>query len=203
MIHHLLKIFVASIFLCSCSSHISSPTHTVSIARDVNFKLIDLHILNKNISLEQYFSGIYNNQKHSLNIITQISPSKMTVVGLMPIGARAFTMEYDNKNIDFSISKMIPINPKIDQKILAQYVLADMQLVYFPINDIRKNITGGVVIKEENMKRIFYKKNKPFIEIEYSKNDARNDAKNDARNDVFQSKIHFKNLERKYEYIIE
>ncbi len=194
MLQKFVNIFIVATFLSSCSFHISAPKHSVNIAKNVSFKLLDLHILNQNISLQQHLQSSYKGQKYSINLITQISPNKMTVAGLMPIGARIFTMGYDNKKIDLYISKLIPIDQKINRNNLAEYVLADMQLVYFPVDIIRQNITGDVIIsnpQNDNLKRVFSKNNVPFIEITYSQENP------------WQSKIHFQHLERKYEYTIE
>ncbi len=194
MLQKFVNLFIVVTFLSSCSFRISAPKHNVNIAKNVSFKLLDLHILNQNINLQQQLQSYYKGQRYSINLITQISPNKMTVAGLIPIGARIFTMEYDNKKIDVSISKMVPIDQKINRDRLAEYLLADMQLVYFPIDSIRQNIGGNVIISDpqnDNLKRVFSKNNVPFIEITYSKDDH------------WQSKIHFKHLERKYEYTIE
>ncbi|MFT5703074.1 MAG: hypothetical protein ACI9TO_000435 [Rickettsiales bacterium] len=182
----LLICIILSALLSGCVSH-TKKLQPISIATGVNFELIDLHILNKSTILSQNFQGSYSGRKYSINLITQISPTKMTMVGLSAIGSRLFTIQYDNRKIDFNLSKMIPANKKIK----VEYVLADMQLVYFPIQEIRRNLTGNVTINETANKRVFYKNNKPFIEIKYSSSN------------VWNSKIDFHNLEREYQYSIE
>jgi hypothetical protein len=69
-----------------------------------------------------------------------------------------------------------------------------MQLVYYPVAEIQKNMIGHNIkikeIKNKGIKRIFYNNGIPFVEIEYS-----------GRN-IWKSQIRYKNLERNYQYII-
>lgn len=183
------NVFIITVFLClsGCFYQSAKEVKSVNIAKEVNFKLIDLNKLGKNIEFNQYFQGSYAKNKYSVNLVTKISPDKAIIIGITSIGHRLFTIDYNNHRLNFTASKMIPK----DSRIKPEYVLADMQLVYFPLVEIRRNISSNVVVKEGAKKRIFYKNNQPFIEIKYSSIDFLN------------SDISFKNLERKYEYIIK
>lgn len=171
---------------CSFKSH--TPETSVYIARGIKFKLLNPHSLNKNIILSQRFAGSYGAKKFKLNLITQITPDVMKVIGLSEFGTRIFTIEYGQQKIKFS--KFVAAA----KKIRPEYMLADMQLVYGSVASIKNNISSEAIIKEQNNKglvRTFYKGDAPFIRISYSNTNR------------WKSKIHYQHLERGYEYVIE
>ena len=75
-----------------------------------------------------------------------------------------------------------------------EYILTDLQLVYWPIEKIQNNITGPLIVYEKNKNkkyhRIFYEYEKTIIQISYS------------RKDIWNADIHYQNFEKNYEYFI-
>lgn len=179
------------IICCSCSFLVQKKqSHKmVYLANDVNFQLLDVQKTDKKIVLNQQFKGQYQENKFNANVITQIDKNKLSVVALTTFGVRIFTLGYDGKNIEFRIPPVIPNHDKIKP----EYILADMQLVYYPLKEIKKNLHGNVKVvesKKNGVSRIFYRNNKPFIEIYYSSSD------------FLKSDILYKNILRKYQYSI-
>jgi len=182
-------IAILALFLTGCSHLKHAKPTSVYLAKDINFQLLDLWKVDHDITLNQIVVGTYEGKSYSMNVITQISKKKMTVIGLTPFGVRAFTLNYDGQNLDLKLSGFI----KNAEEVKPEYILADMQLIYYPLADIRKNISGNISVKETNkkgLKRIFYHGKKPFIEINYSSDD------------VWKSEIIYKNLGQKYQYKI-
>jgi hypothetical protein len=133
------------IFCYGCSTISNNKASVVSLAPDINFKLLDLWKTDHEITLNQHFQGSYQEKQYSFNLVSQITKDKMTVIGLTAFGARVFTLEYDGKNVDFKLSSLV----KDHGKIKPEYLLADMQLVYYPVAEIQKNMIGhNIKIKE-------------------------------------------------------
>ncbi len=161
------------------------------ISSGIKLNLSSTQGLNKNKTLNQLLNGKYKDKNYSFNLVTKISPERFNTVALTKFGARIFTISYYDNHLDFVPTPLI----KATSKIRPEYILADIQLVYWPLDEIRKNLTGDVEILEskngKGFTRTLSKNGKIFIEISYSTKDKWN------------SKIRYRHLERKYEYTIE
>ena len=188
-----LIIMLIAIFFDGCSFSSNHNLSIVHLSKNVDFKILEPWKDDKDITLNQHFQGSYNDNKYSLNLMTKLSKDKIKIIGLSDFGSRVFTMLYDGRKVDLELSSFVKSFGENSDKIKAEYILADMQLVYYPIDEIRKNIVGNVKIKEvrkNGIKRIFYNNDIPFIEISYSSDN------------ILTNRIHYKNLERNYQYII-
>jgi hypothetical protein len=175
------------IFTQGCvSMHPKAPSYAY-IANGAKFELLSMQKLDKYTTLNQLLKGKYKDKSYSVNLVTQFSPDEMRTIGLTKFGSRIFTISYNNQNIDFVPTPLVPAVAQIHP----EYMLADMQLVYWPIESIKRNLKDGMTVTESPLQRVFLKDGKPVIEITYSKKNK------------WQSKIHYRHLERKYEYTIE
>lgn len=198
----MIKRFLTTLFLillCGCSAWQYHKPIDVEIAEGMKFKLIDLKVINQNISQKQRIHGSFEELFFNTSILTKLTPQSLEIVGLAPVmGTRIFTLKYDNKTISVEHSKLIEIDPRIKP----EYVVADVQLIYAATNDIAKNLDKNCKISEkkdgEKLYRIIAKKvgkaknsYQPIIEITYSNNDSS------------PQEIHYKHFERRYEYFLK
>lgn len=189
MIMRCITALLLLMFFSGCSAIKRNDASLVHLSNNVKFRLLGLPEIHKEIILNQHIKGAFNGQEHSVDAVLKISKNEMDVVALATFGIRIFTMKYDGRNIDFKVSSLV----KNNQQIKAEYILADMQLIYYPLDEIRRNLFGNVEVKEikkNGMQRIFYSNKTPFIKISYS------------GDDVFKSEIRYQNLVRKYQYSI-
>jgi hypothetical protein len=157
------------------------------ISKDVKFNLLTTQSLKRYTTVNQLLKGKYKEQNYDFNLLTKFAPDEITTIALTKFGARIFTAKYNNKSIEFTPTPLLPQAGTIRP----EYILADMQWIYWPMEEIQKNLSGGITISELPLKRVLTKGGKTIIEISYSKKDK------------WQSVIYYKNFERNYEYSIE
>ena len=184
-------LFLIIFFLDSCA--IKKPSHFHSftqITKNSKFITLKLNDLNKQITLKQRLKGRYKSNSYEINTIVDFSPTRLYIVGLSDFGTNLFSLNYTEEqklslNFSQNASSSV-INP--------EYILTDLQLVYWPIEKIQNNITGPLIVYEKNKNkkyhRIFYEYEKTIIQISYS------------RKDIWHADIHYQNFEKNYEYFI-
>jgi hypothetical protein len=180
-------ILLPLLIISGCASLPSAPKNYAYITRTTKFNLLALNDLNKSITLNQSMTGKYGKKNYNLNLVSQITPGNIKIAGLTEFGTRIFAIDYDNTSIKFEPSQLV----KETLNIRPEYILADMQLVYWPLEALKKNLTGDVAITENNRKRVVSVAGKPVIQITYSDNDK------------WKSIINYTHLERSYEYTIK
>lgn len=182
---------------CYTTSVIPQKAQSVYITKGAKFELLSLEELNKNISLNQYLKAKYKHYSYGANVVTDISPKDITIFGLTEFGIGGFTVKYDGSNIDYQFPPIVAKN----KRARPEYIVAHMQLVYYPLEMIQKNIDSKIAVTqnvvEKQLKRVFSKDGKPFIEITY---DDFLDKK--KKQNLWQSKVSFVNLERDYNFTI-
>lgn len=183
-----MRIFILIvIFVFGCATKRQmTDSRQVYFDRDLSFQLLDLWKSDKEIVFKQHVEGGYDSHNYGFDIITQMTPHRLKIIGLTGFGIRIFTIEYDGKKITFEQVD----SSKNSQRILPQYIIADMQLIYYPLAEIKKNFHGKVEIKESKNQRIFYRNNHPIIRIDY------------GSGPTLKREIHYHNLLRNYHYTI-
>lgn len=194
MIYIKKKIIILVLLLLSSCSFITSEqvqektnSEIVHIAENASYKLLPPAKLGDTATLNQMLKGKYTNRTFSLNVISDFNKEKMSLIGLSGFGTRIFTINYDGKNTLLESPKSF----KLAEKIKPKYLLMDIQFVYFKIDDVKNNLIGDVSVKDTHLKRIFYYKDKPIIEITYSKENK------------FEADVLYKNIRNNYEIEIK
>ena len=82
--------------------------------------------LGENLSLSQLVVGEFQGQTHSLHIEIEITPTRMVMVGLTPMGVPIFTLEQEANEIEVQTlgSDSFPFDPR--------HILSDFQIAYWP-----------------------------------------------------------------------
>lgn len=189
MPHFKVIIVIILIFLQGCTFIGDEHRPYVYLTNGVKFSLLDLKNLPKNKTLNQYFKSKYKDQSYNMNVVSQFSENNLKMVALTDFGSRIFTIDYSNGKLDFSQSPIA----KNSGKIKPEYILADMQLIYWPLADIKNNLDGKIEVTETTkgkLKRQFFDNGKLIIEITYD------------RQDKWRSNVHYINLMRNYEYVL-
>jgi hypothetical protein len=80
----------------------------------------------------QIVRGALGEREMTINCVVTVKGGTMTIVGLSAMGVRIFTIRYDGQAT--SVDNSLPIPPQLTPERL----LADLQLVYWPINALQE-----------------------------------------------------------------
>ena len=184
--------FVILWVMAACTQDVVPPVKQVNIARNLKFSLLPPESFGQSLSVLQSLEMQYKGKTQQLLAQLEITPKKMTFVGLSPMGNRLFTVLWTGQN--FSDEHLlnnikdewpVPFEPK--------RILADVQLALWP------NIPTqtGIKIRETalpNMSREILRsdlKEYPIMRITYE------------TRPFWQGLIVIEHLERNYQLSIE
>ena len=91
-------------------------------------------------SFSQKVSIKVGDKSHELLTQLELEDERMTLVGLAPLGQALFTLVYDGNTLSSEQSVLLGDNFK------AEYLMAMMQLVYWPEQSIRAHLEGGHLV---------------------------------------------------------
>ena len=184
--------FVILWVMAACTQDVVPPVKQVNIARNLKFSLLPPESFGQSLSVLQSLEVQYKGKTHQLLAQLEITPKKMTFVGLSPMGNRLFSVLWTGQNFsDKNLLKNIkdewpfPFEPK--------RILADLQLALWP-NIPTQN---GIKIRETalpNMSREILRldlKEYPIMRITYE------------TRPIWQGPIFIEHLERNYQLSIE
>ena len=184
--------FVILWVMAACTQDVVPPVKQVNIARNLKFSLLPPESFGQSLSVLQSLEMQYKGKTQQLLAQLEITPKKMTFVGLSPMGNRLFTVLWLGQNFsDEHLLKNIkdewpfPFEPK--------RILADVQLALWP-NIPTQN---GIKIRETalpNMSREILRsdlKEYPIMRITYE------------TRPFWQGLIVIEHLERNYQLSIE
>ena len=184
--------FVILLVMAACTQDVVPPVKQVNIARNMKFNLLPPESFGQSLSVLQSLELQYKGKTQQLLAQLEITPKKMTFVGLSSMGNRLFTVLWTGQNFsDEHLLKNIkdqwpfPFDPK--------RILADVQLALWP-NIPTQN---GIKIRETalpNMSREILRsdlKEYPIMRITYE------------TRPFWQGLIFIEHLERNYQLSIE
>ncbi|GAA0208605.1 hypothetical protein GCM10009123_15080 [Kangiella japonica] len=158
-------LLLSSLLLGACTSHYQGQNERVLIADNVEFELVSTIPFKNGLTLTQSATVTYNTETHDLIFHTEIRNRTLTMVGLTPTGTRLFTIvtkEGEIRAEGFS---------SIIESIKPQFLLADMQLSLWPMEQLQANISGAKYLEINALTRQMTTHNKALISIHYSEPD--------------------------------
>ncbi|MCU8083668.1 DUF3261 domain-containing protein [Shewanella sp. SM23] len=93
-------------------------------------------------SFSQKVSIKVGKESHELLTQLELEGERMTLVGLAPLGQALFTLVYDGNTLSSEQSVLLGDNFK------AEYLMAVMQLIYWPEQSIRAHLEGGHLVTD-------------------------------------------------------
>lgn len=91
-------------------------------------------------SFSQKVSIKVGDKSHELLTQLELEDERMTLVGLAPLGQALFTLVYDGNTLSSEQSMLLGDSFK------AEYLMAMMQLIYWPEQSIRAHLEGGHLV---------------------------------------------------------
>lgn len=175
-----LLLSLISLLLGACTSHYQGNNERVLIANNVDFDLLSTIPFKNGLTLTQSATVTYDKETHDLIFHTEIRNRTLTMVGLTPTGTRLFTIVTKEGNVraeGFS---------SIIESIKPEFLLADMQLSLWPMEQLRANIDGAQYLETNALTRQMKVNNTDIISIHYSESE------------FLQARIEFTHHERGY-----
>ena len=91
-------------------------------------------------SFSQKVSIKVGDNTHELLTQLELEGERMTLVGLAPLGQALFTLVYDGNTLSSEQSQLL------GNEFKAEYLMAMMQLIYWPEQSIRSRLEGGSLV---------------------------------------------------------
>ena len=124
-------LFVTLWGMVACTQDVAPPVNQVNIAHNVKFSLLPPESFKQSLSVLQSIEVQYERKTRQMLAQLEITPNKMTFVGLSPMGNRMFTILWTGQNFsdEYLLENIkdewpFPFEPK--------RILADVQLALWP-----------------------------------------------------------------------
>ena len=138
MLRNLMLAAILSVVV-ACAQGVPEPQSDGALLR----ALLPPASLGGNLSLSQLIVGEFKEQRHSLHVEVEVTPIRMVMAGLTPIGVPIFTLRQEAGVIvvESPGSESFPFNPR--------HMLSDFQIAYWPeavLSDKFRSV--GLIVKE-------------------------------------------------------
>lgn len=134
----------------------------VEIADNVVLALPERAELQNSLAATQLLTASYGKQTYRMQIQLELRPGAIALAGLNSFGAVIFTIEYDGLHFNTRGSRTIT------QRLLPQYVLADVLVTHWDIERLRSRLHGPAIdLFEEGGRRVIARDREPVIVISY------------------------------------
>ncbi|RLV60532.1 DUF3261 domain-containing protein [Parashewanella curva] len=156
-----LSLWVFLVLLLSGCQVIQSRQSCVSIDTETHYCLQGMaKVQESNHELNVVFKR--QQLQHEMLLHVEIQNGKMIVVGLAPIGQALFTLTFDGEHL---VSEH---NILLGKQFNPEYILALLQIAYWPELDVKTGIEKGKLIVSRNFRQILSNDMEPVIQIDYS-----------------------------------
>jgi hypothetical protein len=175
----LVCLLLSVVFLGACSAHRLGQSREVYVSSGVRARLLPPSAFKGELSEVQEMRFIYGGAERTTTGVVKISPSGLRVIVLAGM-VRILTLNYTSTGIECDVSPLLSAF-----KIEPEYLIFDVQLIYFPVDAINRALPKGMSFREEGTTRVLYLGEKKVASI----------AKEGGA-------IEFTNFERSYSYRI-
>ena len=127
--------FAALIFAILCTGCMSQPQRPAS--PETARPLVAPSTLGSSRTVNQIVRGAFGEREMTINCVVTVKDGVMTIVGVSAMGIRIFTMKYDGQST--SIDNTLPIPAQLTPERL----LADFQLVFWPLEALKKPLAAS------------------------------------------------------------
>jgi hypothetical protein len=109
----------------------------------------------------QQLTAVWADRQQSLLAVLELDAQHIAMSGLSNDGLSLFNVTYDGKTIMADKSPLLPesVNP--------EFFITDLQLVYWPLAELQKNLPAQWRLETTNNKRSLYFNDKKQVEVDY------------------------------------
>lgn len=169
--------FFFALLLTACGAFSYDTVQDFYIAKDIKSTLLPPAVFAGEAKYIQSITAFYKDTQKTLTGIVSLSTEKMQVIALADM-VRLLTITYDGASLAAEVSPLLPGN-----NIRPEYILADIQLIYFPLAALQGSLPQRMRLEDSPGQRVLYADGEKIVVISYT-----------------DKKIRFENLERLYAY---
>ncbi|MGI2172943.1 DUF3261 domain-containing protein [Shewanella ulleungensis] len=142
---HVIKVLSALLLLCalaSCSQQFARKS-CMAITSQAQYCLaptINALKAQSEITQSQMISMSHGQDNHEILTQLELTPQRMTLVGLAPLGQALFTLVYDGHTLQSEQSSLL------GDTFNAEYLMAIMQLIYWPTEQVNQQLTAAQLL---------------------------------------------------------
>lgn len=157
------------IMLTSACSHTLQRQTCVALANDVSYCLAQIPAESQIRSLTQQVSIQVDGAHHELLTQLELDKQNLTLVGLAPLGQALFTLTYDGNSLTSQQSMLL------GDEFKAEYLLALIQLAYWPVADVNPHLQGASLIEQAcnaaQCRTLYASEKERIMQISYDQQD--------------------------------
>lgn len=124
--------------------------------------------LGGSLSLSQLVVGEFLDERRSMHVEVEVTPTRLIVVGLTPVGVPLFTLEQEAGEIKVETlgTKSLPFNPR--------HMLSDIQIAYWPIAALRNKFQSfGLTVRQvasQSLREVLGESGEVLVAVTYHNN---------------------------------
>jgi len=109
----------------------------------------------------QQINAVWADRQESLLAVLELDAKHIAMAGLSNDGLSLFNLTYDGNTVVSDKSPLLPesVNP--------EFIISDLQLVYWPIAELQKKLPAGWRLEEVDKKRFLTIRGKKQVEVNY------------------------------------
>jgi hypothetical protein len=110
----------------------------------------------------QQITALWPDRKETLLCVLELDKQRIAMAGLTNDGVSLFNLTYDSKTTVLDKSPLLP------DSVAPEFIISDLQLVYWPVAVLQKNLHGSSwrLEVDSNHRRLYYQGNK-VVEVNY------------------------------------
>ncbi|MEQ1527892.1 MAG: DUF3261 domain-containing protein [Methylococcales bacterium] len=136
----------------------------------------------------QQLTAIWGERTESLVVVLELDAKHIAMAGLSNDGLSLFSLSYDAKTVVSDKSPLLPDSVK------PEWMIADLQLVYWPLAVLRKNLPAEWHIQAGAQQRDLFVADKKQVAVRYLTTDADWPRDVELVNFKYQYRLHIKTL---------
>jgi hypothetical protein len=109
----------------------------------------------------QQIDAVWAERQASLLAVLELDARHIAMAGLSNDGLSLFNLSYDGHSIESDKSPLLP------EQVAPEFIVADLQLAYWPIAELQKILPAGWQLQQDGGKRILTVGNAKQVEINY------------------------------------
>jgi len=121
--------------------------------------------LERSLSLSQLIVGEFEDQRQSFHVEVEVTPTRIVVVGLTPVGVPIFTLEQEAGEVSVETlgAEQFPFDPR--------HMLSDIQIAHWPEAALRNKFRDfGLAVREaptENLREVLGEDGMVLVAVTY------------------------------------
>jgi len=136
-------ILIGLVLLVSACSQTLQRQTCVTLAKNITYCLAPIPADSQVRSVTQRVAIDVNESHHELLTQLELDRKQLTLVGLAPLGQALFTLVFDGTELQSQQSMLL------GDEFKAEYLLALIQLIYWPEEEVNAHLQGAKLISPE------------------------------------------------------